>query len=850
MTRRKAKTGSGAWIVLAWVAIVSIGVSTHVAREAWPFLLIGMGVLGCIWSVARARSEVGVVLVSQAGVRPPVDLETMWPPTRRFTEPAKVAFGTREAGPALSVAAPLERSASPMPAMRVVEEPEFRITTLVESPSAIPSRPDRRSPGGRQATARWIPAGEAVTIHDLTIASGMIYVGAKLGDVPGRPEGCVIDPALPVARQGSASTDGMPYWPRYDAVSPGTRRAYLDWLAAGRSDADARIGLVFLFFYGLEYRLFKEAVSSDGPAIVAEVERLRARYGANASFQSYAGRFLEAARLTLPRASETRPDIVLDQIIRGLELPLDVRVWLGRRIAAGEPLDADDALLWLAGLPDRSFRTPVARCPDEFQALWHLRFAERYPGGLKVVPPKTRLKATYRAASGTFEVPIRSAYPDLPDIGSISGPIRKLRDLVEACTTELDGYSRFMGKRPDARTSTEAALLLPHDLDMAGTAWEPVRARVDELLGGRDTATVRLDDLFAAAGLSLLSAGRIPQPPMVQLGQVLDRIDIAFEPDRRYGGPLPDISSIVCLFRAADGAPVDLERPEYRTARDLIDIACLAAASDGTIERTEIEAVLATLRASATLTPSEKARLEAYALSIAKDPPKQQAVLKRAAGRSLAERRGFADAALAAVMADGQVTPSEVKFLERLHKALDLPADGIYTGLHRGGGPGTTTGSEGASFQPAPNVPQAPSGAVTIDAARLERIRRETQAVSNLLSDIFIDEVPPVASAPSSAADPDGDEASSPEPIPGPRSFPGLDPAHAELLAALLALPDPIGRGIFDTQARARRLLPDGALETINEWAFDRFGDALLEGEDDLDVAPHLRDRLSEREAA
>ena len=712
MTRRKAKTGSGVWIVLAWVAIVSISASTHVAREAWPFLLIGMGVLGFIWSVARSKTEAGVVLVSQEGVGLTADLESMRPPTCRFTEPPKVAFGTREPGPALSVAAPPERSASPMPATQVVEEPEFRITALVEFPSAPPPRPGRGTPEGRQEAARWVPAGEAVTIHDLTIFSGMIYVGAKLGDVPGRPEGCVIDPALPVARQGRASTDGMPYWPRYDAVSPGTRRAYLDWLAAGRSDADAQIGLVFLFFYGLEYRLFKDAVLSDGPAIVAEVERLRARYGANASFQSYAGRFLEAARLVLPQTSEVRPDIVLDQIIRGLELPLDVRVWLGRKIAAGEPLDADDALLWLAGLPDRSFRTPVIRCREEFRTLWHLRFAERHPDGLKVVPPKTRLKATYRAASGTFEVPIRSAYPDLPDIASISGPIRKLRDLVEACTTELDGYSRFLGKRPDARASIEAALLLPRDLVLAGTAWESVRARVDDLLAGQDTASVRLGDLFVAVGLPLLWAGRIPQPPMLQLGQVLDRIDIAFEPDRRYGGPLPDAGSTVCLFRAAGGAPIDSERPEYRTSRDLIDIACLAAASDGSIERTEIEAVLAPLRSSATLSPNEKARLEAYALSIVQDPPKQQAVLKRAAGRSLAERRGFADAAMAAVMADGRVTPSEVKFLERLHKALDLPADAIYTGLHRGGGSGTTTVSEVAPSGSSSNVPQAPAGVV------------------------------------------------------------------------------------------------------------------------------------------
>ncbi|AWN35088.1 TerB N-terminal domain-containing protein [Methylobacterium radiodurans] len=852
MARRKAKGGTGAWIVLAGLTIPALGVGAHAVGDAWPYVLMGLGGVGCVWGLARRKAEAAsaAVLPLQSPLAP-IDLETMRRSASFVSKPSQPATVEREPDFGVLKSAMPGAAASAAPTVPLAQEPEFHITAIVEQASVAPPRTERRKPGPSYGTARWIPTGEPVTIHDLTISSGLIYVGAKLGDDPWRSENCLIDPSLPVARAGKGSTDGMPYWARYDAVTPAIRRAYLDWLAADRTAADVQIGLVFLFFYGLEYRLFKEAVLSDGPLIVAEVERLRARHGENSSFQGYANRFLEAARLVLPGVSETRPDIVLDQPIRNFELPLDVRVWLGRKLAAGETLDADDALLWLATLPDRGFRTPVTRCPEIFRSLWRLRFAERYPAGLKVNPPKSRLKATYRAASGTFEVPLRSAHPDLPDIGSLTGPVRKLRDLVEACTAELDGYSRFIGRRPDARSGIEAALLLPDDLAVAGTAWELVRARVDTLMADREIASVRLSELFTIAGLSLLSVGRVPQAPMLQLAQVLDRIDVAFEPDRRFGGPLPDASSIVCLFRGAKGAPVDSERPEYRTYRDLIDIACLAAAADGAVEPAETETVLATLRASTALLPMEQARLAAYALSIAQDPPKWQAVLKRAAARSEAERQGFADAALAAVMADGHATPAEVKFLERLHKALDLPTDAIYAGIHRGGGPTADT-DNGATARPRafPNVSQAPSGAVTIDIARLERIRRETQAVSSLLSDIFIDDTSSVvpALAPTDASTP-----VVPDPedhLSAPGTFQGLDPAHAELLANLLVLAEPIGREVFEREARLRRLLPDGAMETINEWSFDRFGDALLEGEEDLCVAAHLRDQLIELEAA
>jgi hypothetical protein len=47
------------------------------------------------------------------------------------------------------------------------------------------------------------------------------------------------------------------------------------------------------------------------------------------------------------------------------------------------------------------------------------------------------------------------------------------------------------------------------------------------------------------------------------------------------------------------------------------------------------------------------------------------------------------------------------------------------------------------------------------------------------------------------------------------------------------------------------RLLPDGAIERINDWSFDRFEEALIEDGDEILVAPHLRSRIAEiRESA
>ena len=113
-----------------------------------------------------------------------------------------------------------------------------------------------------------------------------------------------------------------------------------------------------------------------------------------------------------------------------------------------------------------------------------------------------------------------------------------------------------------------------------------------------------------------------------------------------------------------------------------------------------------------------------------------------------------------------------------------------------------------------------------------ERRRRETEAASELLSNIFADEGPP---QPAQPAGPVGSDAATI----------GLDASHTELVE-LLGLRGSMARAEFDQHARDMKLLPNGAIERINDWSFDRFEEPLIEDGDELVVAPHLRARISE----
>ena len=53
-------------------------------------------------------------------------------------------------------------------------------------------------------------------------------------------------------------------------------------------------------------------------------------------------------------------------------------------------------------------------------------------------------------------------------------------------------------------------------------------------------------------------------------------------------------------------------------------------------------------------------------------------------------------------------------------------------------------------------------------------------------------------------------------------------------------------RRTFEARAKELRLLADGAIEHINDWAFDRFDEPLIEDGDAVTLVSHLRDRVGE----
>lgn len=478
--KRSSKSGvSGAMVLCALV----IGGLASVPKGVWVFLggalIVGIGG----WLVIKAFSKPSV-MSSATTMRPPQG------GTRSSSSDLGIStgltFSLDEVSPLNEPSAPAQVSASPRQVSAKRDDSGFFTVTLEateRSSHRIPSAPANLN----SANVRWLSAGESIEVAGENIPIGLIYVGEDKNRRNGPSEPSLINPKLKVARGIVDISERLTsYWPSYDSISPEARRAYLQWLSSGRKAPHANIGYVFLFFYGLERRVFvdaktDQAAAGDIPIIIAEVERLLSIYGKNNSFNNYASRFVDFLRQgqILARRYQKAPPAPLPY---GYEMPVELRIGLGQLAADKQPMPADWALAWVLSDHNVGKRTPVTRCKEAFAQLFCMRYEERYGAGMVLPQNKTRLRLQYNTASAGLPPQELDGLSGIPDVTATSAARKKLQQLVDECTVQLEPYSRYLGRNPDTPDALEGLLQLPVNLwpPTARTALAELKQRIGD----------------------------------------------------------------------------------------------------------------------------------------------------------------------------------------------------------------------------------------------------------------------------------------------------------------------------------------------------------------------------------
>lgn len=665
-----------------------------------------------------------------------------------------------------------------------------------------------------------------------------MYVGARLRAVttPG-VEPALINPRLEVSSRPNRDGQGMGYWPSYSDISPSSRAAYLEWLAEGRRKPGAYIGYVFLFFYGLERRVLADLGTGPGALaeirlIEEEVQGLLKVYEENRSFNGYALAFLNVLRVRRAGAEGLLKEAPRFTLRHEGAASFDVRMAAGTAATQGVPLPADWALTWAVEASDTPLRTPATRCPEEFQALFRARYTRDHGAGIIPRPRKTEVQARYKPASASFGGEVHLSSAAVFEASEVS--LKPVRTLIEECCVALEPYSRWVGKNPDGRHSMSALALLPAELAAThgGTEVQSLRDTLQQSLGGKSTAPVPARVLLESWPTA--TAGKLSKAEAVGLVQTLEKLGYGMEPDPRMGGPVLSVEETAVLFSLLPESPT-APSSDYLAALATLHLAAAVATADGTVTPEETARLEAMLETSMGLLPAEKVRLKAHLAWLLARPASSAGHKKRVEALPPEARTTLGQLLVEVAMADGSVSPQELKTLSKLYPMLGLDPAQVYAHVHAASvRPAAATEPVPVRLEGAPvkgfAIPPPPpekgakgpkTAGVSLDMRSVQTKLAETAAVSSLLGSIFAEEeeIRPPPQAPSTAE----------------AGVAGLDALHSSLLRALIAKPE-WPRAEVEKLAGELGLLTDGALDIINDAAFEVCGEPVLEGDETLQL--------------
>ncbi len=683
---------------------------------------------------------------------------------------------------------------------------------------------------------RWIKPGEKVTIGNFEILRGFFYLGGQLKasvDYYNDDAPSLIDPTLRIdVRSPDYAGDQMSYWPSYSQIPPQSRAAFIEWLASDRGDPETYIGYVFLYFYGIERRLLVddkngEVSDEERKTLIQELKRLKNVYGDHRSFSSYVNALLSHAWVVNHKSLDEQPDY--DLLVAKRDFTSIFKFLLAKAVQNGKPVNAELALAWVKSHPEFTLRTPARRCPDEFDALFKMRYRSKFGDGLKITPNKTRLQLTYHPANAEL-MGYQHVRLDLPDVCRLSAPVKKLMTMAESCTSELDQFSRFVGRPENSHDSLSALSLLPNDLisSVSSPHFENFKAWMKTQLS-ESNGLISVASMIQYFGED--APLKINKKEAEMLSNIAEKTGFGIAPDVRYHQSKPDVDGKVVLFAGGHGANFT-PSSEFKKVGTILRLGTLVAAIDDHISDSEVNALNDLVDQNNRLSDTEKRSLDAYMLWRLSTPANMSGLKKRLDLLSADEKVAISHILVSVALADGKIDPAEIKQLEKLYTQLGLDKGLVASDIHNlstSRSPRPDRASE-SSY----TTSNQPASSFALDRDLLRLLEEETKEAQSVLESIFTEEdlaEELEVEAPTVAPTKNG-------------SIQGLDSKYHELYVKLITKAEwtyEEVEGLCD----GLQLMTAGAVETINDWAFDTVDAPLIEDGSTFYVDIELAEELA-----
>ncbi len=644
----------------------------------------------------------------------------------------------------------------------------------------------------------------------------------------------LIDSTLPVASSGATVEERLPYWPNYYDCSPAQRAHYLDWLLSGKSDPNTELGYVFIYFYGLERRVLVD--EADHLPIAQELIRLLPIYDSSNSFRRYTSTLLWLT-LYLASQSATVPHSLLNEAIAVTGRWNDELLGMCLAILHNgkRPLPAHVAYLVSQNDSRSSSSVIVRRHRDEFAKLFETKYQGHFGDGIQLRASKRMKRVDYHPASATLTRSLGTidglSLPAMPNVLAISSQFKQIVQSWEESIEELKAYSRASRSSGGALTA-DAYEALPSDLQQGDhpeqdawmKAWED---NIDE----EGWPIVPVSALASVKGIP--SRDRLTKTQCRRLLQTADTIGLGVEPDARMTGKDYRWDERVTLFFLDEEN--DEDATNYVAASALLRLGASIAEADGQVDKAELAFITDHLEGQFNLSDADSKRLERLQYLLLHSRSGDNTISKMLAKRLPRQHRLLVGEFLVGVAAvDEVITKDEIKALRKAYKSLDLESVNLDRLIARH----TVRKTDDASATPEDTE-------LRLDMQAISRIMTETCQVAGILRDAMAEDDEPEGSVEESSmtatavVDPPVAKPASTQTVQHENDDSDLDSRFRPFLAAVLKQEEWTPAELREL-ADESKLMLSGAVETINEWSTDRFGDWLIEEGDTYHVRQDL----------
>lgn len=673
---------------------------------------------------------------------------------------------------------------------------------------------------------KWVPAGESIEIKGREIKGGNFYFGGQLKSLDGYGmEASLVDDSLKANAKSNLDfenfeDDTLSYWPKYISISPRCRGIYLDWLASDRKYPHIPMGFVFIYFYGLERRIVVDGAKgkvsdTEFRSLFIEIIRLRKHYSENRSFSSYSTRLMELMCLL-------RPEVVFipDTEFTPSYDSLLFKHQLATAVNAGKAISPDIALGWIKIYPEYSLRTPARRCNSEFGELFKSRYINKFGEGLKVKPNKTRLKLEYWPASNSIRG-IEIEQEDLPDPSILKAPVKKLITIADMCTDELDAYSRYLGKKGTSKNDVAAILLLPDEL--VNTDSSSVIAKFKSWADKNileNKGLVDVSEFWAHTGITL--PDKINKKEIELITRLASKAGYGFAPDPRFHNAKPSASGMLVLFSEGHGEYFEPSKA-FNEVGMALRLGAMVANIDSNLDRNELEILHQLIDHDTKLSPTEKNSLHAYLTWRLNSPSNMTGLKARLSKFGNKEKSAVSHILVGVALADGKIDPTEIKQLEKLYAALGLDKELVTSDIHTYSTlKSDIKSSNKRQNQQEPSIEKKDNAGFSLDEDILAIHESETEDVKNILGAIFVEEELE-------------EQQEDKQTVPSSINSEGLDKSHQSLYERLIEK-EKWDRKEVMSLCQDYSLMLDGAIETINDWSYEKVDAPVLDDDSDIYV--------------